>query len=154
MKTLFKNCSILTPAGVIKNGFLGVDGKLIDYVGREKPKTAYENEKDMSGKLLVPGLVNAHGHASMTLLRGVGCGHELDEWLNNDVIPLENVLTPEDIALGTRAAMLEMLACGTTCFSEMYDFPWADAEAIAGAGMKANITRCGLCFDPEAALPA
>ena len=147
MKTLFKNCSILAPEGVIKNGYLGIDGKLIDYVGQDRPVLAYDKEKDMSGKLLMPGLINAHGHASMVLLRGVGSGLGIHDWLNNAIIPIEDKMTPEDIAAGTRAAMLEMLASGTTCFSEMYDFPWADAKAIAEAGMKANITRCGLCFD-------
>ena len=159
MKTLFKNCIIVArkscTAGdgagyeIIKDGFLGVDGAYIDYVGASAPEAAYDTVKDMGGAILMPALVNAHGHASMTLLRGAGTGLALQEWLNDAIFPVEAKLVPEDIKIGTKAAMLEMLASGTVLFSEMYDLPYADAEVIAEAGMKANICRAGLCFDPN-----
>jgi len=158
MKTLFKNCIIAARrstnigdgAGyyIIKNGYLGVDGRYIDYVGQDEPKQAYDVIKDMHGAILIPALVNAHGHASMTLLRGAGTGLPLQDWLNNAIFPIEAKLTPGDIRVGTEAAMLEMLASGTVLFSEMYDFPYADAEAVAASGMKVNLCRVGLCFDP------
>jgi len=75
MSILFKNCNILTKeAGLYKTiyGYLGVEGDTIDYIGIEAPKKQYETEKNMSGKLLIPGLVNTHGHSAMTLVRGAG----------------------------------------------------------------------------------
>ncbi|MCQ2553657.1 MAG: amidohydrolase [Clostridia bacterium] len=152
MKTLFKNCTILSKENgeynEIKNGYLGVDGEVIDYIGAEMPKAEYDVVKDMKGKLLMPGLVNAHGHSAMTILRGVGADLPLDRWLNEAIFPIEAKLTPNDIYVGNQAAMLEMLASGTTCVADMYDFPFAGAKAYAEAGMKANLCRVGLCFDP------
>ncbi|MBR4150085.1 MAG: amidohydrolase [Firmicutes bacterium] len=153
MKLLFKNCDILhrTAPGQyekLTDAFLAVDGDTISYIGIVRPEGSFDVEKDMSGKLLMAGLVNAHGHSPMTLLLGVGSGLGLQDWLNNAIFPIEARLRPSDIAVGTQLAMLEMLAGGTTCFSEMYDFPFAGAEVIADAGMKANICRVGLCFDP------
>ncbi|MBR6351692.1 MAG: amidohydrolase [Firmicutes bacterium] len=159
MRTLLKNCVIVarksTEPGdgagydIIKNGFLGIDGKYIDCVSAEKPAQPYDTEKDMDGAIVLPALVNAHGHASMTLLRGAGTGLPLQRWLNEAIFPVEAKLTPDDIRVGTNTAMLEMLASGTVLFSEMYDFPYADAEAVAAAGMKTNISRVGLCFSPD-----
>ncbi len=149
MRTLFKNGIILSGSEVINNGFLSVDGKYIDYVGKTRPAGDFGAEKDMSGKLLIPGLVNAHGHSPMTLLRGRGSGLPLQRWLNEAIFPIEAKMTPEDIASGAELAMLEMLACGTTTFSEMYDFPWAEVPVIERAGMKCNIGRLLLCFDPD-----
>lgn len=154
MKILFKNCDILRRVypgeyETLTGAFLAVDCDTISYIGIVRPEGEFDVEKEMGGKLLMAGFVNAHGHAAMTLLRGVGSGLSLQNWLNNAIFPIEDRLRPEDVAVGTRLAMLEMLAGGTTCFSEMYDFPYADAEAIAEAGMKANICRVGLCFDPN-----
>ena len=157
MRKLLHNCDIITKSDdkiiIVKQGWLGIDEAVIDYVGAEKPSAAYDEEKDMDGAVLMPAFVNAHGHASMTLLRGAGNGLPLQRWLEEAIFPVEAKLTPADIAIGTQAAMLEMLACGTASFSEMYDFPFADADAVAKAGMKTNICRTGLCFgdvfDPQ-----
>ena len=76
MKTLFKNCDIVTTTDssfeVIRNGFCGVDGSYICYLGTDKPAEKYDIIKDMTGRVLYPGLINAHNHAAMTLLRGRG----------------------------------------------------------------------------------
>lgn len=171
MKKLFKNCSVLLRKGkwdyeVLNDACLGIDGDTICFIGKEKEvfdkgaacaKDAgdssclsfYGEVIDAEGALLMPGLVNAHGHAAMTLLRCVGGGLPLQRWLNEEIFPVEAVLTGQDVAAGTSLATLEMLACGTTFFSEMYDFPWEDGEAIKKSGMKANLSRVGLCFDPE-----
>ncbi len=153
MKLLLKNCDILTRENgeykFVKNGFLGIDGKLIDYVGKDAQEDDYDASKDMRGALLIPGLVNAHCHSPMTLLRGAGSGLPLDRWLNEAIFPIEADMTPEDIRAGTQLAMMEMLAGGVTLFSDMYDFPWATAEAAAEAGMKCNLGRVMLCFDPS-----
>ena len=76
MKRLFARAGILAwkenRFHYIPEGYLGVDGDTIDYVGAEKPAQPYDETRDMSGRLLMPGLVDAHCHSAMTLLRGVG----------------------------------------------------------------------------------
>ena len=151
MGILFENCDLLLRGEdggySTLHGFLGVRGDTIDYIGTEKPTGEYEEHKSMEHKLLMPGLINCHNHTPMVLLRGVGSGLPLREWLFDKVFPIEDRLVPEDIAAGSRLAILEMLASGTTSFSDMYFFPAETVAAVAEAGMKANISRCVQCFD-------
>ncbi len=94
------------------------------------------------GKLaVIPGFVNAHTHAAMVLLRGLGEEAPLMEWLQNKIWPVEDKLTPEYIYWGTLSAMLEMLSTGTTCFADMYFEMDRVAEAVLGAGMRAALCR-------------
>lgn len=83
MKLLLKHCDILAGDGegyrYLADAYLSIDGSVIDYIGTEPPKAAYDREKDMTGKMLVPGLINCHGHTAMTLLRGVGSDLPLQE---------------------------------------------------------------------------
>ena len=149
MKTLLKNAWIYTPDGVIENGFLGIDGAQITAVSATRPDGQFDCEKDMSGKLLLPGLVNGHSHVPMTLLRGVGTDLPLQTWLFDTVFPIEDRLTEEDIVAGTNLALLEMLASGTTAFTDMYFTPDSMAEAICRSGMKANISQHVQAFAAE-----
>ncbi len=151
MSILFEHCDILLRgedgAYSTLRGFLGVRGDTIDYIGAERPAGEYAEHKEMNNKLLMPGLINCHSHSPMVLLRGVGSGLPLQEWLFDKVFPIEDRLVPEDIAAGTRLALLEMIAGGTTSFSDMYFFPAETVAAVAAAGMKANLNRCVQCFD-------
>ncbi len=153
MKTLFTNCAILAWADdgfhVIKNGCLGVDGDTIRYVGETVPADAYDVIKDMTGRILMPGLYNCHTHSPMVLLRGVGSDLPLEQWLFGEVCPIEDKLTPEDIEAGSDLALMEMLAGGTVSFSDMYFSPERTAQAVARAGMKANLNRPVQAFDPN-----
>ena len=148
MTTLLKNAWVYAPGGVIQGGFVAVDGPVITYVGAARPEGVFDCEKDMSGRLLLPGLVNAHTHAAMTLLRGVGTDLPLQRWLFDSVFPVEGRMTAADIRAGTALALLEMLACGTTSFSDMYFFPWEAAELVAECGIKANLCYPVQAFDP------
>ena len=148
MKLLFKNADIYTPDGVIKDGFLAVEGDTIAYVGAVRPEGVFDVEKDMSHRLLLPGLVNTHTHAAMTLLRGVGTDLPLHRWLTEAVFPLEGKMTAEDIRAGSALALLEMLGCGTTSFSDMYFHPDTMAELVASCGMKANLNYPVQSFNP------
>lgn len=148
MTTLLKNAWIYTPQGVIEGGYVVIDEAAIVSVGAERPEGRFDCEKDMSGKLLLPGLVNAHTHAAMTLLRGVGTDLPLQRWLFDSVFPVEGRMTAEDIRAGTALALLEMLACGTTSFSDMYFFPWEAAELVEQCGVKANLCYPVQAFDP------
>ncbi len=151
MKLLFKHCDILaTENGVfrwLKNGFLGIDGDTIDYLGETRPAARYDAEKGLSGRLLCPGLINCHGHSAMVLLRGLGSDLPLQEWLFDKMIPVEDRMTREDLKAGMALAMLEMIACGTTSYSDMYMEPRAEIELATASGLKVNVCRVLQSFD-------
>ena len=89
---------------------------------------------------LMPGLVNAHGHLAMTLLRGVGESQSLETWLNETIWPLERRwVDAQFVADGTELAIAEMIASGTTCASDMYWFPEAVAQAACQAGFRIQV---------------
>ena len=155
MKTLFKNCDIVTTTDsgfeVIRNGFCGVDGVYICYLGTDMPAEKYDIIKDMTGRVLYPGLINAHNHAAMTLLRGIGSDLPLKEWLYDNMFPTEDKLRAEDVKAGTELAILEMLSTGTVSFSDMYYFCDTTADCVIESGMKANLCRALSAFDPNEA---
>jgi 5-methylthioadenosine/S-adenosylhomocysteine deaminase len=95
------------------------------------------------------GLYNLHTHTPMTLLRGLGSNLPLDRWLHEAMFPVEARLTPADISAGSRLAMMEMLASGVVSFSDMYDMTPVTADEVIKAGMKANLNRPILGFDPD-----
>lgn len=147
MTQLLKNAWVYTPQGVRKGGFVAIDGAYITSVSETRPEGVFEYELELSGKLLLPGLVNAHTHAAMTLLRGVGSGLPLQRWLTEQVFPVEARLAAEDIRIGTELALLEFLSCGTIGFSDMYFFPWEAAEVVQQCGIKANLCYPVQAFD-------
>ena len=153
MKLLLKHCGILAAEGTgfrcLENAYLGVDGDTIDYIGTEKPQGPYDREKDMAGRLLLPGLIKCHGHSPMVLLRGVGSDLSLQEWLFGKIMPIEDQLTAEDIKTGNQLALLEMLSTGTTSYSDMYFEPQTAVENALACGIKANISRPVQCFNKD-----
>jgi 5-methylthioadenosine/S-adenosylhomocysteine deaminase len=108
---------------------------------------------DCLGRIVMPGLVNAHTHAPMTLLRGLADDLRLDVWLMGYMMPVEReFVRPEFVALGTQLACAEMIRSGTTCFADMYYFEDAVAEAAASAGLRALCAQTVLKFPtPDAA---
>lgn len=84
----------------------------------------------------IPGLINCHGHAAMTLLRGAGDDMPLMRWLHDRIFPLEAKLTADAVYWGTLLACWEMIASGTTCFTDMYFFMDDAARAVAEAGIR------------------
>lgn len=153
MNTLLKNCTaILNSDGEIRaeSGlYIAVNGEYIVYIGSEMPCGKFDSTKDMSGKIVMPGLFNTHTHTPMVLLRGIGSGLPLDRWLFDAVFPVEDRLTPDDIRAGSELAVLEMLAGGTVSFSDMYFEPRITAEVVAKSGIKANLCRPVQSFDPN-----
>ena len=90
--------------------------------------------------VLIPGLVNLHTHAAMALMRGLADDRALMDWLRNHIWPAEaQLVSPAFVRDGTLLACAEMLRSGITCFSDMYFFPEAAAEAALAAGMRAAI---------------
>ena len=114
------------------------DKKIVDLCSQKGLKTQYiaENTVYLSNHILIPGLVNSHGHAAMALLRGVADDLPLNEWLENRIWPIEQRIVNRDFVLeGTNLAIAEMIASGTTCFADMYFFP----DEVAKAAISANI---------------
>lgn len=94
-------------------------------------------ELDLDDHVLIPGLINAHTHAAMTLFRGLADDLPLMDWLNNHIWPAEGAwVNSEFVRDGTQLAMAEMLKGGITCFNDMYFFPDQTAQAAAAAGMR------------------
>lgn len=149
MKTLFQNATIVTMDGerrILRNASVVTEGRKITYVGLNAPKAEYTAVYDCTGKVLMPGLVNAHTHAPMTMLRGYAGGHDLQTWLNDYIFPAEDRLDPRIIRAGTALAMAELIACGCTSIEDMYFFGQDMAAEIIKAGLNANITRGTTCF--------
>jgi len=95
---------------------------------------------DLDDHILMPGLVNAHGHAAMSLLRGYADDLPLQPWLEEHIWPVEaRVLSAEFVADGTNLAMAEMIKTGTTCFADMYFFADTVAEQVQRSGMRSQI---------------
>jgi 5-methylthioadenosine/S-adenosylhomocysteine deaminase len=132
------------PAGVVlKNHALGIrDGRIVLIAPREHAGQHVANEtRDLSGMLLAPGLVNAHGHAAMTLFRGLADDLPLMTWLHEHVWPAESRWVDEAfIKAGTELAIAEQLQSGITCFSDMYFFPEVVSQLVHKHGVRAQIT--------------
>lgn len=140
---LFKNATILTVDGAdcIKNGYLSVSDGKITALGEALPDIDAVRIIDASDKLLMPGLVNAHMHVPMTLLRGYADDYDLKTWLNDFIFPVESKLDARCVRAGALIGIAEMISSGTTSFSDMYYFCDDIAEAVAVSGIKANISR-------------
>jgi 5-methylthioadenosine/S-adenosylhomocysteine deaminase len=100
---------------------------------------AGDDELDADGDLVMPGLVNAHTHVAMTLLRGHADDKPLDPWLREDIWPVEAALEPEDIEAGAALGVLEMIKSGTTAFSDMYFEIDRTADVVERAGLRAML---------------
>lgn len=121
------------------DGYVVVCDNLIDYVGTDKPSGSFDTEFDFTDMVVMPGLVNTHTHASMSLLRGVADDLNLQDWLNKEIFPREAKMTPDDIYWGAKLAIAEFLLGGTTCFADMY-FTDRVAHAVTETGIRANIS--------------
>jgi 5-methylthioadenosine/S-adenosylhomocysteine deaminase len=128
---------------VLENHSLAIAGGRIQGIApTAEARTAFaaERELDLEGHVLIPGLINAHTHSPMTLLRGLADDLPLMIWLNQHIWPAEKRWVDADFVLvGTRLAALEMLRSGTVCFNDMYFYPEVTARAAADAGMRAVI---------------
>ncbi|PSQ55045.1 S-adenosylhomocysteine deaminase [Halobacteriales archaeon SW_8_68_21] len=92
-----------------------------------------------SDSLVIPGLVNAHAHVAMTLLRGYADDKPLDPWLREDIWPAEAKLTPDDVEAGAELGAVEMIRSGTTAFADMYFGMDRVADAVDRAGLRARL---------------
>jgi 5-methylthioadenosine/S-adenosylhomocysteine deaminase len=125
------------------------EGRILDLLPSERARAGYRAgmEHELDTHLLIPGFVNAHTHAAMSLLRGLADDLPLHEWLNGHIWPAESRWVNEEFVHdGTQLAMAEMLRGGTTCFNDMYYFPNITARAASGCGMRACVGLIVLDF--------
>ncbi len=115
-------------------------GRILSIVPTAEARATIDaaRELELPGHVLIPGLINAHTHSPMTLLRGLADDLPLMTWLNEHIWPAEQRwVDPEFVRAGTRLAALEMLKSGTICFNDMYFYAEVTAKAAADAGMRA-----------------
>ena len=146
---LLTNATVLTmdeAFTIRRNGAVAVSGDTIAGIDDGRQWHAAETI-DCGGRVVMPGLVNAHTHAAMALLRGLADDLRLDVWLMGYMMPVEReFVIPEFVRLGTQLGCAEMIRSGTTCFADMYYFEEAVAEATAEAGMRALCGQTVLRF--------
>lgn len=118
------------------------EGRILEVLPSEEANEKYHAEvvTQLTEHALIPGLVNAHTHAAMSLFRGLADDLPLMDWLQKHIWPAEGQwVNPEFVADGTRLAIAEMLRGGTTCFNDMYFFPDETARVADNAGMRAVV---------------
>jgi 5-methylthioadenosine/S-adenosylhomocysteine deaminase len=128
-------------------GSVAIAGDSIVAVGPDARAWQGADTIDCGGKIVMPGLVNAHTHVPMALLRGLADDLRLDVWLMGYMLPVEReFVRPEFVDLGTRLGCAEMIRSGITCFADMYYFEETVAAATAGVGMRALCGQTVLRF--------
>jgi len=132
---------VLRPDLTVERGDVVVDrddGTIVA-VGDPDDVPAGDETLGADDSLVMPGLVNAHTHVAMTLLRGYADDKELDAWLREDIWPVEAELTAEDVRAGAELGLLEMVRSGTTAFADMYFHVPEIAAAVEEAGLRARL---------------
>ncbi|MDR0691941.1 MAG: amidohydrolase [Prevotellaceae bacterium] len=112
-----------------------IEGNIIKNIGKNLEVTAQQTI-DGSRKAVIPGLINGHGHAAMTLFRGWGDDMPLEQWLYDRIWPREAKMTEEDVYWGVKLACLEMIKTGATCANDMYTMFNATAQAATDMGIR------------------
>jgi len=118
------------------------DGRIIDLLPTELAKQKYQGTttENLDNHALLPGLINSHTHAAMTLMRGIADDLPLMDWLQNHIWPLEQKwMTEAFVKDGTDLAIAEMILGGTTCFNDMYFFPEITAAQAIHHGIRASV---------------
>ena len=142
MKILIKNANILTMKDEnILYGYNVVIDEVIVYIGQNIPNNKYDKIIDATNMILMPGLINMHSHIAMSLFRGIGIGTDLNEWLNNNIWPLEKKLTDNDVYSASQLSCLEMISGGITCFNDMYMKANKIAEAVISSKLRACLAQ-------------
>lgn len=151
-KLLIRGTQILPMTGAaLQTGDILIADDKIAALGVISPQEAEGTQViDGNHTVAMPGLINTHTHAAMTLLRSYADDMELMSWLNDKIWPAEAKFVNESIYWGTSLAVLEMIRSGTTTFADMYDSMHEVARVVDESGIRANLCRGLLVFsDPE-----
>ena len=151
MRILIKNIHALLADGTTPETNICIDGSKISHIGEVPENFRPAKIIDGTNRFAVPGFVNAHTHASMTLLRSYADDMELMDWLNGMIWPAEAKMKRADIYWGAMLAALEMIQSGTTTFADMYG-PCMDevASVVADSGLRAVLSRGLIGIAPDA----
>ena len=150
MSILFKNVYLPESYGYGRSTVnILTEGEKIVYIGKNLPKIITERTVEGNGNLVIPAFYNAHCHSAMTLFRGYGDDLPLGRWLDERILPAEERLNDERVYYGSMLAIAEMLRNGVVSFSDMYFFLDATAKAVDESGIKANLSRSIVSFDPD-----
>lgn len=145
MKIKIENITLLPLDGraSVYNACIHIDSGKILYAGGVDTAPPWQAERTINGRgrLAMPGLVNAHTHVAMTLLRGVGTDLNLQDWLTTAIFPREDRLTPQDVYWGNMLGIMEMLRFGVTGLVDMYFPEDMLAKAVGETGIRAAISR-------------
>ena len=148
--TILKNVTLLPEYGFGgKSVHVVVTEDKITEITENLPVLPAAEVVECGGNLLIPAFYNAHCHAAMTLFRGYGEDLPLQRWLNEKIFPAEEKLTYQSVYSASKLAIAEMLKNGVASFSDMYMFVDATAEAVLETGIKANLSRSLVSFDPD-----
>ena len=140
-RILLQNADVLLAAGKVKQASIAIEGTKIKTIGDVPDNWQADRIIDCTDMLAIPGLINAHTHAAMTLFRSYADDMLLMDWLKNKIWPAEANLTDEDVYWGTLLAIAEMLRSGTTSFADMYFFMSEAARAVEDSGIRAVLSR-------------
>ncbi|MEG2973129.1 MAG: amidohydrolase [Clostridium sp.] len=143
MKILIKNTSIITvnkENEVLNNTDIGIDNGKIVFIGENSDFKA-DKIIDGSEKVAMPGLINAHTHIPMSLLRNYANDLPLFQWLSEKIWPIEGKFTEDHIYWGSMLSIAEMIKTGTTTFNDMYFFMEDMAKAVEKTGIRASLSR-------------
>jgi len=150
MKTIFKNVTLLPEYGFGNQSlYVVVEDRKITEITEKMPNFEGADVVEGNQNLLMPAFYNTHCHAAMTLFRGYGEDLPLQRWLEERIFPAEDRLTHRSVYVATKWAIAEMLRGGVASFSDMYMFEDAVAEAVLETGIKANLSRSIVSFDPK-----
>jgi len=135
MKTIYVNATFFTmdkENQIFENGMMIVQDHTISYIGQHDEQQLADADEvvNLAGKWIMPGLVNAHSHIVMTLLRGIGDDMLLKPWLETKIWPIESQFTTEIASVSTQLGIMEMMKSGTTTFSDMFNPNGIDAGAV------------------------
>lgn len=160
MNIIIEGVDILTadPAEeYVRNADIGISGGKISFIAHSgQGPIQFNADRKISGRhrLAMPGLVNAHTHCSMTILRNAADDLPLHKWLFERIFPMEDKLTDDDVYWGFMLGAAEMLKSGTTAMADMYLHMDAAAKAAVETGMRINLSRSPLEFHSENGLTA
>jgi 5-methylthioadenosine/S-adenosylhomocysteine deaminase len=131
--------------GIIRRGGIAISNGKISAIGSSEEITSQidaVSSIDAAGGILMPGLINCHTHAPMSLFRGMADDLVLDDWLNKHIFPAEALhINQQSAELGAKLSIMEMLLSGTTCFADMYYYEKGIAQICSNAGIRAMLAE-------------
>ncbi|PLB44624.1 atrazine chlorohydrolase/guanine deaminase [Aspergillus steynii IBT 23096] len=152
---LYTHATIITVDSdrrIIEDGALNVQGNIIIDLNKSsilRAKYPHEGEYDLSGHIMIPGLISTHMHTVQTLIRGTADNKELHSWLDDRVRPLQNAMTSEDAYVSVQLSVAEMLKSGTTCFLESMFLSQHNFDGLCQVVQQSGIRGCLGQFAPN-----